>query len=32
MVNIKESEPWLLWPNTVSYGMNKNEIGKTFEG
>ena len=29
---IKEGEPWLLWPNMVSYGINTGEIGKTFEG
>lgn len=29
---INESEPWLLWPDMVSYEINKNEIGKTFEG
>lgn len=29
---INESEPWLLWPDKVSYGINKGEIGKTFEG
>ena len=32
MINIKETEPWLLWPSTVSYGLNKNEIGKALEG
>ncbi len=29
---INESEPWLLWPDKVSYGINKGEISKTFEG
>lgn len=29
---INNSEPWLLWPDKVSYGLNKGEIGKTFEG
>ena len=29
---IKNGEPWLLWPNMVSYGINTGEIGKTFEG
>lgn len=29
---IKEQEPWLLWPDKVSYEINKGEIGKTFEG
>ena len=29
---IKEGEPWLLWPNMVSYGINTGDIGKTFEG
>ena len=29
---IKEGEPWLLWPSMVSYGLNKGNIGNTFEG
>ena len=29
---IKEEEPWLLWPNEVSYGLNKGDIMDTFEG
>ena len=29
---IKNGEPWLLWPNMVSYEINTGEIGKTFEG
>ena len=29
---IKNGEPWLLWPNMVSYGINTGDIGKTFEG
>jgi hypothetical protein len=29
---IKNGEPWLLWPNMVSYEINSGEIGKTFEG
>jgi hypothetical protein len=29
---IKSGEPWLLWPNMVSYGINTGDIGKTFEG
>lgn len=29
---IKNGEPWLMWPNMVSYGINTGEIGKTFEG
>lgn len=29
---INESEPWLLWPDMISFGINKGEIYKTFEG
>ena len=29
---IKHGEPWLLWPNTVSYGINKGDINRTLEG
>lgn len=29
---IKEGEPWLLWPSMVSYGLNRGDIGNTFEG
>jgi len=29
---IKESEPWLLWTDKVSFGLDKGEISKTFEG
>jgi hypothetical protein len=29
---IKEGEPWLLWPDKVSYGINKGNISETFEG
>jgi hypothetical protein len=29
---IKNGEPWLLWPNMVSYDINTGDIGKTFEG
>lgn len=29
---IKEGEPWLLWPDKVSYGINKGDISETFEG
>jgi len=29
---IKEGEPWLLWPDMISFGINRGEIYKTFEG
>ena len=29
---INESEPWLLWPDMISFGINRGEIYKTFEG
>jgi hypothetical protein len=29
---IKEGEPWLLWPDNVSYGINRGNISETFEG
>jgi hypothetical protein len=29
---IKKGEPWLLWPDKISYGINKGDIGQTFEG
>jgi len=29
---IKYGEPWLLWPDTVSYGINRGDIGEVFEG
>lgn len=31
-MEIKEGQPWILWPNSVSYGINKGDIGSTFEG
>lgn len=31
-MTVEHGEPWLLWPDTVSYGINKGEIGKVFEG
>lgn len=31
-MTIKEGEPWILWPDKVSYGINKGNIGETFEG
>ena len=29
---IEKNEPWILWPDNVSYGINKGNIGQTFEG
>jgi hypothetical protein len=29
---IEKGEPWLLWPDKVSYGINTGNIGETFEG
>ena len=29
---IESGQPWLLWPDTVSYGINKGNIGEVFEG
>lgn len=29
---IKEAEPWLLWPDMVSYDINTGKISETFEG
>ncbi len=29
---LNEGEPWLLWPDKVSYGINKGDIMDTFEG
>jgi hypothetical protein len=29
---IKEAEPWLLWPDMVSYEINTGKISETFEG
>jgi hypothetical protein len=29
---IKEGEPWLLWPDMISFGINRGDIYKTFEG
>lgn len=29
---IKKGEPWLLWPNISSYGINTGNISETFEG
>ena len=29
---IKEGEPWLFWPDMISFGINRGEIYKTFEG
>lgn len=29
---IKEAEPWILWPDVVSYGINTGNISETFEG
>lgn len=29
---IERNEPWILWPDNVSYGINKGNIGQTFEG
>jgi len=29
---IKYGEPWLMWPNKVSYGINKVDIMETFNG
>lgn len=29
---IKESEPWLLWPDTASFDINTGKISETFEG
>jgi len=31
-MEIKNGEPWVLWPSSVSYGLNKGEIESTFEG
>jgi hypothetical protein len=31
-MTIEHGEPWLLWPDTVSYGINKGDIGSVFEG
>lgn len=28
---IEKGEPWLLWPDKVSYGINTGNIGETFE-
>lgn len=29
---IEKGEPWLLWPDKVSFGINTGNIGQTFEG
>jgi hypothetical protein len=29
---IERNKPWILWPDNVSYGINKGNIGQTFEG
>lgn len=29
---IKETEPWLLWPDTTSFGINTGKISEVFEG
>jgi hypothetical protein len=29
---INKGEPWLLWPDKISYGINRGEIYKTLEG
>ena len=29
---VNYGEPWLLWPDKVSYGINKGQISDTFEG
>ena len=31
-MEIKEGQPWILWPKSVSYGIDKGDIGTTFEG
>jgi hypothetical protein len=29
---IEKGEPWILWPDKVSYGINRGNIAETFEG
>jgi len=31
-MEIKEGHPWLLWPDSVSFNINKGDIMRTFEG